>query len=463
MVFFRVTLLFGALSWLGQSSKELYNDEGKNIIDFITKARDNGADYRSPYLQWLPDCTDKKPFVYKRTTKRGIVCPLVKDEEGFLSEWVAWYEMQGFDKIIFFDNNSTTTFSEIQPWLDSGFAEVRRDWWHLHDPYLFKGDASISAKYERIMKIKMYAEIDCKAYAVKEGIEIFVSVDLDEYLVPISPSNTAMDELAYWFDKTTRGFMLLDKLNFAPTPHFLEPINLLTIEAFQTRYAQPGRMNYYTSVARKVAILLFGGEDYTNYTREMFIYCCDFHGCGQYGYYKNCSNLLKTEKPKTEGKHRGWLQTLNLNHYARSLEKYLIKQKTWETASKEGRGYDMHHFMSRTFGFTVDTNAVVWGCQLRDLLRNRTSEINYVRPGDNWYRNPEFGRVVADPEKRGRNGGGFGKYLARREMSPYPPGVTYQASHRPYEQPKEVPKASIINVQGSVQHRKKGHRKQVST
>lgn len=26
---------------------------------------------------------------------KAIACPLVKDEEGYLSEWVAWHEMQG--------------------------------------------------------------------------------------------------------------------------------------------------------------------------------------------------------------------------------------------------------------------------------------------------------------------------------------------------------------------------------
>jgi len=412
----------------------VHGDENKGMVEFVERAKSKGADTRSPYWQWLPDCTTQsRPAIFKKTSKRGIVCPLVKDEEGFLSEWVGWYEMQGFDKVIFFDNNSTTSFAEIQPWIESGFAEIRRDWWLVHDPHLFQGHASVSKKYERIMRIKMFAEIECKKLAVKEGIDIFVSVDLDEYLVPLSPDNTAIDELAYWFKKTTRGFMLIDKLNFSPTPHFLEPINLLTIEAFQTRYSDAGRMNYYTSVARKVALLLFGGEDYTNYTQEMFIYCCDFHGCGQHAYYKNCSNLLQTEKPKTEGKHRGWLEPLRMHHYARSLEKYLLKQKTWETASKEGRGYDMQHFMSRTFGFMLDSHALSWGCQLRELLRNRTKEPHYVRPGDSWYRNPEFRRLVLDPEKRGRHGGGLGKYLARREMSPYPPGDTYQLAHGSYE------------------------------
>ncbi len=55
-----------------------------------------------------------------------------------------------------------------------------------------------------------------------------------------------------------------------------------------------------------------------------------------------------------------------------------------------------------------------------------------IYPGDMWYRNPEFGKVVNDPSKRGRNGAGYGKYLSSGEMNPYPPGLTYQRAHKSY-------------------------------
>jgi len=120
--------------------------------------------------------------------------------------------------------------------------------------------------------------------------------------------------------------------------------------------------------------------------------------------------------------------------YARSLEKYMMKQNTWETAGS-GRDYDIYNFMDRVSGSRFDNSAVVYGCQLRELLRNRTGEPDYVRPGD-WYRNPEFGRVVQNPRKRGRNGAGYGKYLGPAEMNPYPPGGTYQRAHKPYVEEK---------------------------
>ncbi len=103
-------------------------------------------------------------------------------------------------------------------------------------------------KFNDMMRIKLMAEVQCKRLAAEWGYEVFVSVDMDEYLFPTSNSETVMDELVRWFNLTTRGFVLIDKLQFPPAPHILEPINLLTIEAYQTRMAEPSKMNYYTSV-----------------------------------------------------------------------------------------------------------------------------------------------------------------------------------------------------------------------
>lgn len=74
---------------------------------------------------------------------------------------------------------------------------------------------------------------------------------------------------------------------------------------------------------------------------------------------------------------------------------------------------------------------------LHCFLCINAGEQDYIRPGD-WYRNPEFGRTVEDPLKRGRNGAGYGKYLSPLEMNPYPPGETYQRGHKPYVAPSAV-------------------------
>jgi len=67
-------------------------------------------------------------------------------------------------------------------------------------------------------------EVDCKRRGVAMGYEIFVSLDLDEYLLPGSPSKTVMDELVEWFTETTRGVVAISKYQFSPVPHILGSI-----------------------------------------------------------------------------------------------------------------------------------------------------------------------------------------------------------------------------------------------
>lgn len=127
---------------------------------------------------------------------------MIKDEIGFLSEWTAFYEMQGFDKVIFYDNNSTTSFAELQPWIKTGFVEIISSWYN--DRGLFRNK---KRKFQDMMYVKFLAETDCKDRAAKAGFDLFVSVDLDEYVFPTSAKKTVVDEMKEWFEKTTRGEM----------------------------------------------------------------------------------------------------------------------------------------------------------------------------------------------------------------------------------------------------------------
>eukprot|EP01041_Mallomonas_annulata_P000112 gene112-165_t len=387
---------------------------------------------KSPYHQYLPDCSNGTyPMVLKETKVKGIVCPMVKDEEGFLSEWTAYYEMQGFNHIIFYDNNSTLSFAEINPWIQSGFVSIRRNWW-INDKMATAMITGTSKKtFNGMMRIKLLAEADCKKFAVENGYQIFLSVDMDEYIFPTNPATTVMDELVNWFQITTRGVAPMVKINFPPIPHFLEPIHLLTIEAYQTRNTIENKMDYYTTVMPKVALLLYGGINYTPDTIQMMILCCDFHGCHNFGFDTRCHDLIRSESSKILGKEKKWMTPPHIHHYTRSLEKYALKSKSWDTSGRK-RGYNFHNFLERTFGFELDNSSLSCTCQLRALLRNRTGEEHYVRPGNFWYRNPEYGRLVEDPEKRGRGGAGYKKRVSPEEMNPYPPGDTYQKAHKAY-------------------------------
>lgn len=269
--------------------------------------------------------------------------------------------------------------------------------------------------FNKKMATKFLLESNCKHKALEWGYDIYVSLDIDEYLIPMAPGQTIVDELVTWFNQTGRIMNCIHKNNFPSTPHIMEPVNLLTIEAYQTRMPAASRMNYYTSVMPKCAFQL-GGPGHSNYTSEFIAECCNFHGCALTNVRHNrsyCSDH-KEEIYLISGKGKKYPVRFVINHYSRSLEKFALKSKTWTTASGEVKhgessdkvasNYDIPKFLSRSVGWHHDPIALRYSCQVRSLLKNITNEDIYLRPGNIWYRNPEFGKPIEDADKRGRYG-----------------------------------------------------------
>jgi hypothetical protein len=94
---------------------------------------------------------------------------MIRDETGFLSEWVAYYQMHGFSHIMVFDDRSTdSSLDELQPWIASGFVSVRANW--------TRGSLRMSHKikkapFEQAMATKALLERDCKLQAVEWGYD----------------------------------------------------------------------------------------------------------------------------------------------------------------------------------------------------------------------------------------------------------------------------------------------------
>ena len=120
---------------------------------------------------------------------------------------------------------------------------------------------------------------------------------------------------------------------------------------------------------------------------------------------------------------------IDIFHYSRSLEKYALKQKTWRTSTGEAkqgqsdeqaaRSYDIAGFLQRSVGWTHESTALRYSCQVREVLKNITGEKLFLRHGDFWYRNPEFGKDVSDPDKRGRYGRPNPDGFKYNEFNPY--------------------------------------------
>ena len=400
----------------------------------LARAQDNTDPQKlSPYQQYLPECTREEDIirVSKKTKEKAILCPMFRDEEGFLAEWIAYYQMHGFDHIMLFDDGSVDNYrEEIAPWVESGFVSVKGNW---TTDSLEVSPAFLKNEFKKSMTTKSLLERACKKQGAEWGYKYFVSLDIDEYLViqtdiintNINTKNTptshlsVVDALDIWFSAADgRGMLCIDKLNFASVPHLLEPVNLLQIEAYQSRMNEMRRMSYYTTVQPKCAFLLQGGKTYDENTPEYVATCCHFHGCHGHDPIRN-STFCKTNDGKQKGiisKYGGApYHRMVIHHYSRSVEKYTLKAQTWRTSSGEvksgedmhtvAKDYDIIKFFQRSLGWKIDRQALKYTCQLREVIAKAYGiDSPFMRAGTTWYRNAEFGRHVSIPEKRGRYG-----------------------------------------------------------
>jgi hypothetical protein len=291
---------------------------------------------KSPFFAHLANCENYDNKIVKKDPKiKGILCPMFRDEEGFLTEWIAFYQMMGFDHILFFDDGSTDkSLEELQPWIDVGFVSVNSNW-SIHtlniDPKMTK------IHFKTMMAAKALLETECKLQAIEWGYHYFVSLDLDEYMFPLNPKTTIVDELHRVMTTTGRNSYCFDKYAFPAAPHFLEPIDLLTIEAYQSRGSAPNSMNYYTTTAKKCAYplhQLFTG--FTETTQHYIAECCRFHGCESHDIRAGSSFCVQNRNQSYFVQNRGrpWVHAFQVNHYARSFEKFALKQKTWRTSGQ---------------------------------------------------------------------------------------------------------------------------------
>jgi hypothetical protein len=305
----------------------------------------------------------------------------VKDEEGFLAEFVAYYVVQGVSHVIFYDDNSTTIDKmayELEPWIKRGYASLRRNW----DGYL--GSAAVT--WGKQMHQKKMMERDCKLTLHKWGYMYHISVDLDEYSVPMHEGISLVDGIHKIFSENPhRGVFNIQKLQFSAHPHILEPLDKLTIEAYQSRYYQQNKFSPRKGVMKKT-IYRLQNENYSNDTLKLILECCTFHSCRQ-GPLKFCWDLHNKEIGKIFNKP--WPDPSHvIFHYARSLEKYTLKQRSWNQHIGFNSGYGISKYLERAHGWTFDDRAVRYSCQVRQLLKEVTGDQAFLRNG-NWLRHYE--------------------------------------------------------------------------
>ena len=428
---------------------------------------------QSPVMPRVPKCgrgnaigkSIKKPQLVKETKKKFLLSTMFKDEEGFLAEFVAFYKIHGFDHIILWDHNSADNFKqELLPWTATGFVEIRNVnilFEHPNVKYAKGG------KYWQIIAMKKQIERENWLWGIKNGYDFYLTADVDEYVLPMFDNYPQMTTQMMSYDtgyiqenaaiplitiadavesiftlsntdkRLKRGrkmYIPIPKYNYNANPHVLEPVDLLTIEAYQTRMRHSRYMNFYMTVQPKY-IYRLSGKDLTegppssatfyedlsfnafnnvSFTDMQVFHsnCCFFHGCSAKSRNpKDVCALLGSPQYKHlfnydmnvhhQNFHAGSTYYLRMNHYARSLEKYTLKALTWETANQASNQYELSEYMNRAYGQYLDPVALVYSCLVRAEINKARHQYvlsglgvgfdvedtyEFVRSGDRWRR-----------------------------------------------------------------------------
>ncbi len=177
-------------------------------------------------------------------------------------------------------------------------------------------------------------------------------------------------------------------------------------------------MSYFKRVSPKIVIKI-SDSSYGKIERGYVRAGCDFHRCWGFSHnikYNSLCNSHKNvlEKLAIRGK---WYEAITINHYARSLEKFELKTQSWETSNS---AYNLIDYFDRSVGWTLDSLAAQrYSCQVRAILHKMTGKEKYLRPGDMWIRNVEFGKAMTYASKAKRDGETIVNGFTFRRVNPY--------------------------------------------
>lgn len=141
------------------------------------------------------------------------------------------------------------------------------------------------------------------------------------------------------------------------SPHTLEPISLLTVEAYQLRMGQENQLTYFKNVSSKVALQI-NHPLYQDAQRDYMTHCCNSFGCGLTK-KKRCRDLMVSgvapalhgiQQP--EDTTREFPSPLVIFRYARSLEKFELQYSVNKDSSSDSpaQGQNVGLYMDQSVG-----------------------------------------------------------------------------------------------------------------
>jgi len=274
---------------------------------------------------------------------------------------------------------------------------------------------------------------------IKNNYDYYLSVDIDEYVVPILNSKYRVNDLHGYTPvedapyitiadvvdsvynsqpKSTlpRLTVAMDVYQYNAAPHLLEPIDLLTIEAYNVRYLDVNRYNFYGADVLPKMLYRISGDDLVHtsgaekqkkdvlkpfnmaeynsdpafgLSQLWLTNCCYQNGCeypkdgsfcealskhhagGGFDPVTGKPNLGRFDSRQQSNKATHWLR---VHKYTRSLEKFQFKQKGEPPGSS---AYDVREYMNKAYGWHFDPLALVYSCLVRYEINKMYNTLTY--------------------------------------------------------------------------------------
>lgn len=232
---------------------------------------------------------------------------IVKNEEPYLLEWIAFHKAVGFSHFLIADNGSSDATRQMLRALGQTEAVTVLDYPDV------PGVRPQMGAYAALLKL------------CPPGIDAVAFIDIDEFILPLDGSRSVIPVLSERFGDNSVGAVAINWCCFGSGGHrFLE--DGLVMERFTKRAPVSFGVNkHYKVVVRPSAVVSWDSPHHATLTTGRYV-----HANGEtLAFRPGFSNSL-SESVKWEG--------LRINHYVvKSLEEFLVRKSPKGSASKEGR------------------------------------------------------------------------------------------------------------------------------
>lgn len=256
---------------------------------------------------------------------------IAKNESEYISEWIAYHIVQGFEKIYLYDNDSTDTMKEcIQPYIDKGILIYHQ----IHGSKQ-QGNAYTHALHHYGKDCKYMAFIDC-----------------DEFLTPCKYGEKIIDILDRTFHKYPKAGGIAINWCMYGSSHLEDKPEGMLIENFLWRaeIGKPGTQ-IIKSVVKPECCLKWVHPHYP-------VYRLDFDGVDFDGHIV----------PMWENPIKDYKELMICHYFTKSKKQWIKRRAMGQASTGKNKPRPIDDFYRHDNNDILDERAKTYSCRVKEFL-----------------------------------------------------------------------------------------------